>query len=253
MFREKNNYHEKGSRGVSATSVIVSILIVIAAVIGGAYLIFLREDIEEGNGSGNSPDQDGGGDGGTFSNTFPSQIGQELIYESSGGAVFSVEVTGENAVLGKDTFRVRAGFGKKEAFVYVGKKGNVWRYETTNDQYYVINHDTGKYFKSTGENGEFQGNQLIGPTPYIGAWWKNKTLSVGKTFNVSSCSIETQCSDSMTVESSENITVPAGEFETYKIKESASNSFIYVDKDTGVLIKIESSEKELYLKNITGL
>lgn len=143
MFQKKNNCSKKESKGLSTTGIIV-IIIGIAAVIAGGYVILSREESSGGTGAGSSSGK-GSSDGEVIlSDTFPSKVGQRLTYVSSKGSL-SMEVIGKNTVLGKETFRVRVILNEKEFFVSVGNNGNVWRYEISDNQYYILNHNTDTY------------------------------------------------------------------------------------------------------------
>ncbi len=192
--------------------------------------------------------------------TFPSAVGQTLTYEMDGSTA-TWTVTEKTTYRGHEVFKVYVDasnvpdFGALNGTVYVDDSGRVWKLEAEG-LWIEYNHDKGEYSTSvTGEAGTM--SDLFVPVSQlsVGAWWKHQNLSPGEDLNIySGVTPEDSSNFNFSVLRTETVTVPAGSFETYVVqsKTGVETNTFWIDKDTGILVKMETSMQTLQLKDMEG-
>ena len=224
----------------------IIILIIAVVVISSAGSTFLIINLD-------SKDDDGSGQdipAGSWS-SFPSKDGQYLNYKLSSDTDRMFKVVEKTSVENVGVFKVE--FGTKDIneetlsypqYLYVDIEGKVWKVESENG-YSLFNYETNVFYNSyTDETGELPQGFVYTYQLMMGSWWKNQYLSIGKEFSYKLGENPEYLYDiTFKVLKTEEIQVPAGVFNTYKVEviwidegESTTADY-YVDTENYILVK----------------
>lgn len=191
------------------------------------------------------------------SHTFPSEKNQSLTYSNG---IYILKVREKTSSYSHPVFKIHFQREVKPgqptgSFIFAGTKGRIWEFESA-ERKYVYDFEKGKIKNmKTGKNMKMADNFMHPSQVFMGSWWQSLNLEPGKKIKMNYGTFNYPVGVEFTVERTEKVTVPAGEFNAYVVKENtkkASKNY-WIDNETGILVKKDLGKENITLTNMKGI